>query len=69
MLASQEITARCPDRGTLSIEDVNSLLDDVATGHASKDISPTRKYRVRVTIESHLVTRARKYTYVLMSWK
>jgi len=46
MLASQEITARCPDRGTLSIEDVNSLLDDVATGHASKDISPTRKYRV-----------------------
>lgn len=28
---------RCPDRGTLTIQDVNSLLDDVATGHASKD--------------------------------
>jgi len=34
---------RCPDRGTLTIQDVNSLLDDVATGHASKDKNLVRR--------------------------
>lgn len=34
---------RCPDRGTLTIQDVNSLLDDVANGHASKDRDLVRR--------------------------
>jgi len=34
---------RCPDRGTLMIQDINSLLDDVATGHASKDKTLVRR--------------------------
>ena len=34
---------RCPDRGTLTIQDVNSLLDNVATGHASKDKNLVRR--------------------------
>jgi len=34
---------RCPDRGMLMIQDVNSLLDDVAMGHASKDKGLVRR--------------------------
>jgi len=34
---------RCPDRGTLKIQDINSLLDDLANGHASKDKALVRR--------------------------